>query len=82
MFLKSFDGFQYQICRHKLESKNEALLILSKELDECRSERDQFKLMAEQLRERCQGMKRQLAGNVCSRDVYFKNILIESLPST
>ncbi|XP_041369440.1 coiled-coil domain-containing protein 149-like [Gigantopelta aegis] len=56
-------GNEYQICRHKLESKNEALLILSKELDECRSERDQFKLMAEQLQERCQGMKRQLAGN-------------------
>ncbi|KAL8620462.1 hypothetical protein ACOMHN_048395 [Nucella lapillus] len=54
---------EYQICRQKLESKCEALLILSRELSECRSERDQFKLMAEQLRERYQVLKRQLAGH-------------------
>ncbi|KAK7110983.1 hypothetical protein V1264_014772 [Littorina saxatilis] len=54
---------EYQICRKKLESKCEALLILSRELAECRSERDQFKLMAEQLRERYQVLKRQLAGH-------------------
>ncbi|CAL1530228.1 unnamed protein product, partial [Lymnaea stagnalis] len=55
--------FQYQICRRKLESKCEALLILSRELDQCRSERDQFKLMAEQLRDRYQMVKRQLTGD-------------------
>nr|KAG5698069.1 hypothetical protein BaRGS_016717 [Batillaria attramentaria] len=54
---------ELQVCRQKLESKCEALLILSRELSECRSERDQFKLMAEQLRERYQVLKRQLAGH-------------------
>ncbi|XP_012943085.1 coiled-coil domain-containing protein 149 [Aplysia californica] len=54
---------EYQICRRKLESKCEALLILSKELHQCRSERDQFKLMAEQVRDRYQMVKRQLTGD-------------------
>ncbi|XP_061664390.1 coiled-coil domain-containing protein 149-like isoform X2 [Syngnathoides biaculeatus] len=44
-------------CKRKLESKKEALLILSKELDACQQERDQYKLMANQLRERHQGLK-------------------------
>ncbi|XP_026158327.1 coiled-coil domain-containing protein 149 isoform X2 [Mastacembelus armatus] len=43
----------------KLESKKEALLILSKELDTCQQERDQYKLMANQLRERHQGLKKK-----------------------
>ncbi|KAL3864063.1 hypothetical protein ACJMK2_005769 [Sinanodonta woodiana] len=55
---------EYQICKQKLDSKGEALLILSKELDQCRSERDQFKLMAEQLRERYQALKKQNLGQV------------------
>lgn len=54
---------ELQVGRQKLESKCEALLILSRELAECRSERDQFKLMAEQLRERYQVLKRQIAGH-------------------
>lgn len=53
---------EHQACRRKLDSKCEALLILSREMDQCRSERDQFKLMAEQLQERYQTLKRQLAG--------------------
>ncbi|KAK2167795.1 hypothetical protein LSH36_24g12144 [Paralvinella palmiformis] len=53
---------RYAICRCKLDSKCEALLILSKDLDVCRQERDQFKLMAEQVQARYQGLKRQLAG--------------------
>ncbi|XP_064630224.1 coiled-coil domain-containing protein 149-like isoform X2 [Lineus longissimus] len=53
---------ELQIYKRKLDSKAEALLILSKELDQCRSERDQFKLMAEQLRERYQALKRQVTG--------------------
>ena len=48
------------MCKRKLDSKCQALLILSKELDQCRSERDQFKLMAEQLQQRYQNIKRQL----------------------
>lgn len=55
---------EYQVCKRKLESKCQALLILSKELDQCRSERDQFKLMAEQLQQRYQNIKRQL-GQTC-----------------
>ncbi len=49
---------QFLICKRKLESKKEALLILSKELDTCQQERDQYKLMANQLRERHQGLKK------------------------
>nr|XP_057924988.1 coiled-coil domain-containing protein 149-like isoform X2 [Doryrhamphus excisus] len=50
---------EFLICKSKLESKKEALLILSKELDTCQQERDQFKLMANQLRERHQGLKKK-----------------------
>ncbi|TNN55369.1 Coiled-coil domain-containing protein 149-B [Liparis tanakae] len=48
---------EFLVCKRKLESKKEALLILSKELDTCQQERDQYKLMANQLRERHQGLK-------------------------
>ncbi|TWW59711.1 Coiled-coil domain-containing protein 149-B [Takifugu flavidus] len=50
---------QFMVCKQKLESKKEALLILSKELDTCQQERDQYKLMANQLRERHQGLKKK-----------------------
>uniref|UniRef100_UPI0037E97508 coiled-coil domain-containing protein 149-like isoform X2 n=1 Tax=Semicossyphus pulcher TaxID=241346 RepID=UPI0037E97508 len=50
---------EFLICKRKLESKKEALLILSKELDTCQQERDQFRLMANQLRERHQGLKKK-----------------------
>uniref|UniRef100_A0A8C1LZJ3 Coiled-coil domain containing 149b n=1 Tax=Cyprinus carpio TaxID=7962 RepID=A0A8C1LZJ3_CYPCA len=50
---------EFLVCKRKLESKKEALLILSKELDTCQQERDQFKLMANQLRERHQGLKKK-----------------------
>ncbi|KAK9540423.1 hypothetical protein VZT92_002877 [Zoarces viviparus] len=50
---------EFLICKRKLESKKEALLILSEELDTCQQERDQFKLMANQLRERHQGLKKK-----------------------
>jgi len=56
--------FQLQACQRKLDSKCEALLILSKDLDQCRQERDQFQLMAEQVQSRYQSIKRQLAGIV------------------
>ncbi|KAJ9584550.1 hypothetical protein L9F63_021108 [Diploptera punctata] len=45
--------------RRKLQSKSEALLILSKDLDQCRTERDQFKLMAEQLQDRYSMLKKK-----------------------
>ncbi|XP_018091543.1 coiled-coil domain-containing protein 149 isoform X2 [Xenopus laevis] len=50
---------EFLVCKKKLESKKEALLILSKELDTCQQERDQFKLMANQLRERHQSLKKK-----------------------
>ncbi|XP_017372584.1 coiled-coil domain-containing protein 149 isoform X1 [Cebus imitator] len=50
---------EYLVCKRKLESKKEALLILSKELDSCQQERDQYKLMANQLRERHQSLKKK-----------------------
>ncbi|XP_060915260.1 coiled-coil domain-containing protein 149-like isoform X10 [Labrus mixtus] len=50
---------EFVICKRKLESKKEALLILSKELDSCQQERDQYRLMANQLRERHQGLKKK-----------------------
>ena len=56
--------FQYQVCKQRLESKCDALLIITRDLDQCRQERDQFKLMAEQVQERYQSLKRQLAGIV------------------
>ncbi|XP_048092240.1 coiled-coil domain-containing protein 149-A isoform X2 [Alosa alosa] len=48
---------EFLVCKRKLESKKEALLILSKELDCCQQERDQYKLMANTLRERHQNLK-------------------------
>ncbi|CAL8241838.1 unnamed protein product [Merluccius merluccius] len=50
---------EFLVCKRKLESKKEALLILSKELDTCQQERDQYKLMANQLSERHQGLKKK-----------------------
>ncbi|KAM4594334.1 coiled-coil domain-containing protein 149-like isoform 2-T2 [Fundulus diaphanus] len=49
---------EFLVCKRKLESKKEALLILSKELDTCQQERDQYKLMANQLREQHQALKK------------------------
>ncbi|XP_063777931.1 coiled-coil domain-containing protein 149 isoform X2 [Pseudophryne corroboree] len=49
---------EFLVCKKKLESKKEALLILSAELDKCQQERDQYKLMANQLRERHQSLKK------------------------
>lgn len=40
------------VLRRKLQSKAEALLILTQELDQCRSERDQLKLIADQAQNR------------------------------
>ncbi|KAG1952512.1 coiled-coil domain-containing protein 149-A [Pimephales promelas] len=50
---------EFLICKRKLESKKEGLLILSKELDTCQQERDQYKLMANQLRETHQSLKKK-----------------------
>ncbi|KAK6635860.1 hypothetical protein RUM44_001114 [Polyplax serrata] len=44
--------------KRQLESKSEALVILNKELAEFKTERDQFKLMAERLQEKCSTLKK------------------------
>ncbi|XP_077513839.1 coiled-coil domain-containing protein 149 [Amblyomma americanum] len=48
------------VLRCRLESKAEALLILTRDLEQCQSERDQFKLMADQLRERHGELRKRL----------------------
>lgn len=40
--------------------KSEALMLLSQELDQSRIQRDQFKLMAEQIQERFLHLKKQM----------------------
>lgn len=62
---------QFLVCKRKLESKKEALLILSKELDTCQQERDQYKLMANQLRERHQGLKKKYRELIVSGSMLF-----------
>lgn len=54
--------------RSRLESKVKAVTILNNELDKCSSERDQFKLMAEQLQVRCTSIKKQLYSNSYSEE--------------
>ncbi|XP_033611241.1 coiled-coil domain-containing protein 149 [Cryptotermes secundus] len=56
--------------QRKLQSKAEALLILSKELDQCRTERDQFRLMAEQLQDRYSMLKKK------SHDLGFSRLTL------
>ncbi|XP_032681411.1 coiled-coil domain-containing protein 149 [Odontomachus brunneus] len=48
------------ILKRKLQMKSEALMLLSQELDQCRIQRDQFKLMAEQIQERFLHLKKQM----------------------
>lgn len=48
-----------EILKKKLQMKSEALILLSQELDQCRAQRDQFKLMAEQIQERLMYFKKQ-----------------------
>lgn len=45
--------------RRKLQSKGEALLILSRELDQCRTERDQYKMIAEQIQIRSSTLRKK-----------------------
>lgn len=61
-----FCVFQYQAVKRKLQSKNDALVILAKDLTECQGERDQYKMMADQLRHKCQNLKKQLQADKVS----------------
>lgn len=49
-----------EILKRKMQMKSEAILLLSQELDQCRMQRDQFKLMAEQIQERFLRLKKQM----------------------
>lgn len=69
--------FQNAALRSKLQSKVEALSIISKQLDKCRSERDQFKLMAEQLQERYTLLKKKSYNGV---NYYDERIDYTQLP--
>ncbi|KAF7406213.1 hypothetical protein HZH68_005582 [Vespula germanica] len=44
----------------KLQAKSQALSLLNQELDQCKVQRDQFKLMAEQIQERFINLKKQM----------------------
>ncbi|KAJ8026370.1 hypothetical protein HOLleu_34192 [Holothuria leucospilota] len=50
---------EFNLCKRKLQAKTEALLVLAKELDNVRQEKDAYKLMAEQLREKYHGQKKK-----------------------
>ena len=45
------------ILRQKLQSKSEALLILTKELEKSRSEGDEYRELAQRLQTKCAGLK-------------------------
>lgn len=49
-----------EILKRKMQMKSEALLLLSQELDQCRIQRDQFKLIAEQIQERFLQLRKQM----------------------
>ncbi|XP_071480741.1 uncharacterized protein [Diadema antillarum] len=50
---------EFNICKRKVQAKSEALLVLAKELDNVRQEKDAYKLMAEQLREKFHAQRRK-----------------------
>lgn len=51
---------QFSNLKCKLESKSKALVILSQDLVEVKRERDEYKLMAEQIRDRYQSLKKRI----------------------
>ncbi|GIX80646.1 coiled-coil domain-containing protein 149 [Caerostris darwini] len=53
---------EFNTVKCKLECKTDSLLILSQELEKCRIEKDQYKLMADQLRTRYSALKRRVEG--------------------
>ncbi|ESN91162.1 hypothetical protein HELRODRAFT_194509 [Helobdella robusta] len=64
---------ELQVCKRRLESKCEAVMILSRDLDESRQQRDQLKLMADQLQNRYQMIRRQLAGAKFSSSQFLED---------
>lgn len=62
-----------EILRRKMQMKSEALLLLSQELDQCRIQRDQFKLIAEQIQERFLQLRKQMCETKESNRCYSSN---------
>lgn len=58
-FQENPDDSDITILKRKLQAKTDALMVLSQEFDQCRTQRDQFKLMAEQIQERFWYFKKQ-----------------------
>lgn len=48
---------QFQAVKRKLDSKNDALLILSKDITDAHRDRDHYKLIADQLRQKYKALK-------------------------
>ena len=60
--------------KKKLQLKTEAVMVLSQELDQCRTQRDQYKLMAEQIQERLVHLRKQTnESSESNRQVEFSN---------
>ncbi|XP_033113031.1 coiled-coil domain-containing protein 149-like [Anneissia japonica] len=50
---------EFNNCKRKLQTKKDALIILAKELDNVKQERDAYKLMAEQLRDKSNAQRKK-----------------------
>ncbi|XP_071948517.1 coiled-coil domain-containing protein 149-like [Antedon mediterranea] len=50
---------EFNNCKRKLQTKKDALIILAKELDKVKQERDAYKLMAEQLRDKSNAQRKK-----------------------
>lgn len=68
--IESCDNSEDFALSRKLKSKTEALIVLSQELDQCRAQRDQFKLMAEQIQERFLHFKKESSKIIASNGTY------------
>lgn len=68
--LKAILCFQSSALHRKLQSKNEALKIMRTELERFRTERDQFKIMAETIQMRYSAIKNSLEN--CESDLGFE----------
>jgi len=46
--------------KKRLQMKSEALMLMSQDMEQCKTQRDQFKFMAEQIQERFLRLKKQM----------------------
>ncbi|XP_033226141.1 coiled-coil domain-containing protein 149 [Belonocnema kinseyi] len=64
--------------KKKLQLKTEAVMVLSQELDQCRTQRDQYKLMAEQIQERLVHLRKQTNESLESNSFRTLDSLMET----